>query len=125
MNGVMRASDSEGSNHRAAVEMLSTKVIWPSGPALAGTADKTVRRMRSDISLLYSRTCTSRIAVSPQRIVGTRFPSDESIWARRHDREGRMAHRRVGADAKGAADRETDPAVTRRPGFPDGLRSSR
>jgi len=27
----MRASDSEGSNHRAAIEMLNTKVIWAFG----------------------------------------------------------------------------------------------
>ena len=63
--------------------------------------------------------------MGPQRVVGTRSPSDQSISARRHDGEGRLAHRRVGADSKGAADSETAPAVTRRTGFPDGLRSSR
>src|SRR6266508_4208844 len=36
-----------------------------------------------------------------------------------------MAHRRVGADFTGAADRETDPAVMRRTSFPAGLRWSR
>src|SRR5213593_2222321 len=62
MNGVMSASDSAGSNHRAAVETLSTRVIWPSGPAPAGAAANMVRRTRSDMkSLMISPSAFSSL----------------------------------------------------------------
>src|SRR5262249_1686290 len=70
MNGVMSASDSAGSSHRAAVETLSARVIWPSGAALAGTAASTAsaaRRTRSDVKRLRGRRLIGTYGNGPER----------------------------------------------------------